>query len=86
MAHDSLLKTLCHYKMLYRQFEGSISAPYDKVVVLMVDEAWNSAVRVEFGVRGSLVLLLPEVKRDHFVVEAHLFHDEDDFPNRSGFE
>ena len=52
----------------------------------MVDEAWNSAVRVEFGVRGSLVLLLPEIKRDHFVVEAHLFHDEDDFPNRSGFE
>ena len=58
--------------------EARRNSPYNEVVVLVVDQARDAAIRVVLGVRGRLVFLLAEV--DVMELKWNLFlmeHDRD---------
>ena len=59
---------------------GGPNVPEDVVVVLVIDERRDAAVRVVLGVFGSLLLEFVKVEVDALVGEAKFGQDEGDLP------
>ena len=46
----------------------------------MVNERRNTAVGVEFGMLGTLLLVLAEIEEDGLVIETEFLQDDENFP------
>ena len=67
-----------------RAYSKTRHVPDREVSVGVVDERRETAVRIELGVFGPLVLALGDVDCDSVVLEAELLEDNGDLPVNRG--
>lgn len=64
--------------------ESPIYPPEHKVVVRVIDNSWNTSIRVVLGVSRLLVFPLLEVKVDGLVCESKFLKEDSYFPAGAG--
>ena len=60
--------------------KDGIGLPHGEVAVLVVDQSGDTAVRVQLGMLGGLLLILAKIEIDGLVGKPKFLEEERDFP------